>query len=771
MRTEILRDLQAALLDQLQQAWPALLRTVADGLLAQADKLGGSPAAAVLLDARAAWLAFDAELRQAWFEQLQRLLERGLQTAFRRDKPSFAQAAGHSLSLQALAEVEQELALERQIAQFRSAAGEALNELNARIANLYHQAEGSERENPFRPYVLCGSLALGIDTLHLQDEIGSALKKAANQALAGQVATLYQGLNALLAAHAIPVELPLQIRRQADSAAPAPHAASPALPATLSAQGRHLPRSDLLLRWIQMKTSPDAARQAIAQSEPPHWLDSQLNAGQLLRELFGQRPGGGQTGQAPFTTYAGSTVLASSIAELEQSVAGQADAGDLRNHILEHRARLSSQAREPSERMVVDVVAMLFEFMLHDGKLPSSVRSQLGRLQFQLLKLGLFDPTLFAERQHPARQLFNRIGSVAIALSADDPLSDGLGAAIRHLVEQAVGAPHSDVALFERLLTGLEDYLRRTMQHDDPRMVQAAAALSSAEERSAHYLHAMAAMRAALDGLTLPARLEHFLLATWPLAIERVGRDDAAQARNCRQLVPVLVWSVQPKTSNSERMQMLKRLPELVNLLSRHLAQARLNDAEQQDFLDWLVAAHLEALKEGHARAGASLTELEARFADFMLGSEATGAAPDYPAGLAAGFVAEAAEALEGGLELLDAQFDALALPDADTPRDAALAEALKARVLEQLKTGVLVDIAFGGSARRARLNWISPRAASLLLTIANLDKPAALSVQLFRRLLALGHVRFVESEPLFERAVQALLRNADEMEQWARQG
>lgn len=770
MRTEILRDLQAALLDQLQQAWPALLRTVADGLLAQADKLGGSPAAAVLLDARAAWLAFDAELREAWFEQLHRLLERGLQTAFRRDKPSFAQAAGHSLSLQALAEVEQELALERQIAQFRSAAGEALNELNARIANLYHQPEGSERENPFRPYVLCGSLALGIDTLHLQDEIGSALKKAANQALAGQVATLYQGLNALLAAHAIPVELPLQIRRQADSTAPAPHAASPALPATLHAQGRHLPRSDLLLRWIQMKTSPDAARQAIAQSEPPHWLDSQLNAGQLLRELFGQRPDG-QTGQAQFTTYAGSTVLASSIAELEQSVAGQADAGDLRNHILEHRARLSSQAREPSERMVVDVVAMLFEFMLHDGKLPSSVRGQLGRLQFQLLKLGLFDPTLFAERQHPARQLFNRIGSVAIALCADDTLSDGLGEAIRHLVEQAVGVTHSDVALFERLLAELEDYLSRTMQRDDPRMVRAAAALSSAEERSAHYLHAMAAMRAALDGLTLPDRLAHFLLATWPLAIERVGRDDAAQARSCRQLVPVLVWSVQPKTSNGERMQMLKRLPELVNLLSRHLAQARLNDAEQQDFLDWLVAAHLEALKEGHTRAGASLAELEARFADFMLGSEAVDAAPDYTTGLTASFVAEAAEALEGGLELLDAQFDALALPETDTPRDEALAEALKARVLEQLKTGVLVDIAFGGSARRARLNWISPRAASLLLTIANLDKPAALSVQLFRRLLALGHVRFVESEPLFERAVQALLRNADEMEQWARQG
>ncbi len=770
MRTEILRDLQAALLDQLQQAWPALLRTVADGLLAQADKLGGSPAAAILLDARAAWLAFDAELREAWFEQLQRLLERGLQTAFRRDKPSFSQAAGHNLSLQALAEVEQELALERQIAQFRSAAGEALNELNARIANLYHQAEGSERENPFRPYVLCGSLALGIDTLNLQDEIGSALKKAANQALAGQVATLYQGLNALLAAHAIPVELPLQIHRQADNAAPAPHAASPALPASLHAQGRHLPRSDLLLRWIQMKTSPDAARQAIAQSEPPHWLDSQLNAGQLLRELFGLHPGG-QTDQVQFTTYAGSTVLASSIAELEQSVSDQAGTGDLRNHILEHRARLSSQAREPSERMVVDVVAMLFEFMLHDGKLPSSVRSQLGRLQFQLLKLGLFDPTLFAERQHPARQLFNRIGSVAIALSADDPLSDGLGEAIRHLVEQAVGAPHSDVALFERLLAELEDYLRRTMQHDDPRMVRAAAALSSAEERSAHYLHAMAAMRAALDGLTLPARLEHFLLATWPLAIERVGRDDAAQAHSCRQLVPVLVWSVQPKTSNGERMQMLKRLPELVNLLSRHLAQARLNDAEQQDFLDWLVAAHLEALKEGHARAGASLAELEARCADFMLGSEAAGAAPDSTAGLAASFVAEAAEELEGGLELLDAQFDALALPDANTPHDAALAEALKARVLEQLKTGVLVDIAFGGSARRARLNWISPRAASLLLTIANLDKPAALSVQLFRRLLALGHVRFVESEPLFERAVQALLRNADEMEQWARQG
>ncbi|WP_423681390.1 hypothetical protein [Undibacterium sp. WLHG33] len=48
------------------------------------------------------------------------------------------------------------------------------------------------------------------------------------------------------------------------------------------------------------------------------------------------------------------------------------------------------------------------------------------------------------------------------------------------------------------------------------------------------------------------------------------------------------------------------------------------------------------------------------------------------------------------------------------------------------------------------------------MLTLAGNEKPSLVSVRMFRRMIAHGRVRFLENEPLFERAVQALLTSAD---------
>ncbi|MGQ5523092.1 DUF1631 family protein [Chitinimonas sp. PSY-7] len=781
-RAEILQALQATMHAYIQQQWPQLLSEVAAELMDQADRASSTHDARIMFDARATWLAFDTELRSAWLAHLQRLLERSLVTAFRREKRSFNQAPRHNLSLRDLAEIEQELALERRIANFRSAAGRTLTDLNARIANLYHQTESTERENPFRPYVICGSLALGISELDLLEDVSEVLQKAAAHCLSRRVIDLYQQLNTQLDSYGIPVKLPAQTsnknekkvskpRRSPLLDAPSP---TPVIPAGLAEQARQLPRTDLLMRWIQMKTSPDAVDLPPETSSPPYWLDTQVNAGQLLRELFGTFPAGRQNAPASFTTFAGSTVLAGSIAELEleattqySTESGESDAS-LRNRILENRGRLNSQAQDPSERMVVDVVAMLFEFMLRDGKVPGSVRSQLGRLQFQLLKLGLFDPSLFAEQRHPARQLFNRIGSIAVGLGEKDAIAMGLTAEIQRLIDIAVAAPSSDAALFNNLLSQLDHYLAGPLAEQDTHMARAAAAITEAEGRTTHYLQAVSAMRETLEGIDLPTRLRNFLLGTWPLVIEHVEREDANKAHQCRRIVPKLVWSVQPKTSNAERMQMLKALPELVNLLAGNLALARLSDTAQQDFMDWLVEAHVEALKEGHHDPSTSLADMETHFANYAQGMCTS--CPTDCTEYDTHFIAEAAAEFDESLELLDQQFSELVEDDDEAAIDLAESDELKEKVLKQLRTGVVVEIAFGGSSRRARLNWISPNAACLLLTISDLGKPAALSVQLFRRLLALDHVRFIESEPLFERAVIALLRNVDEMEQWSEQ-
>jgi hypothetical protein len=82
--------------------------------------------------------------------------------------------------------------------------------------------------------------------------------------------------------------------------------------------------------------------------------------------------------------------------------------------------------------------------------------------------------------------------------------------------------------------------------------------------------------------------------------------------------------------------------------------------------------------------------------------------------------------------------------------------------VMEQLKIGVSVEINLGGEPSQGKLNWIDPALTNLILTMEGQEQPSMLSVRMFRRMIAHGRVKFLETEPLFERAVQSLLKSAD---------
>ena len=71
----------------------------------------------------------------------------------------------------------------------------------------------------------------------------------------------------------------------------------------------------------------------------------------------------------------------------------------LRNLILNKDA-LNELASNVDEQMTIDIVAMLFEFILRDTQVPAEIRAQLGRLQFLVLKVAL--RTIRCSRKRPS---------------------------------------------------------------------------------------------------------------------------------------------------------------------------------------------------------------------------------------------------------------------------------------------------------------------------------------------------------------------------------
>jgi hypothetical protein len=75
-----------------------------------------------------------------------------------------------------------------------------------------------------------------------------------------------------------------------------------------------------------------------------------------------------------------------------------------------------------SERIVVELVGMLFEFILNDDLLPKSLREQLCRLHAPFLRAALQDLDVLQGAHLPGRRLLDRIGSAAAGIGADSPL-------------------------------------------------------------------------------------------------------------------------------------------------------------------------------------------------------------------------------------------------------------------------------------------------------------------------------------------------------------
>ncbi len=62
----------------------------------------------------------------------------------------------------------------------------------------------------------------------------------------------------------------------------------------------------------------------------------------------------------------------------------------------------------------IDVISMLFEFILDDSTLPDAMKALLSRLQIPMLKVAIIDKTFFSTKGHPARHLLNNMAQAAI---------------------------------------------------------------------------------------------------------------------------------------------------------------------------------------------------------------------------------------------------------------------------------------------------------------------------------------------------------------------
>lgn len=465
------------------------------------------------------------------------------------------------------------------------------------------------------------------------------------------------------------------------------------------------------------------------------------------------------------------------------------DDGSIRNLIAEQRSTLSDATGDSVEQMTIDVVAMLFEFILRDAQIPAEVRAQLGRLQFMVLKVALREGTLLTQKSHPARLLVNRIGTISVGLHQIEPGGARIASEIVRIVETLLADRSENSGLFHTMLDEFDAFIARELRSRDVQVERAAQAVENAESRTLRFARLAAQLGDALTGLSIDPFLYGFLTDTWVHVIERAERAEGVISQYFRQLVPDLLWSMVPKNSAAERGKLIALLPLIVATVREGLAIDGWNDVQQRELLDWLVNAHSSALRSiGPGSTDLQLAAMYQHFDAFLnhLDDTPTDDSSIGPACLAAhdDYLSEALNeaALDEAslaVDLLDPLVEAAdtlpmqfaALPEDDTHTTPSVTPIRADHdapddALEKLRNGVTIIITLGNEPLHASLSWRST--TTLLLTLDGNAAPSMISVRMFLRLYAMRRAMFVESAPLFERAVQSLLTSAEEVERRA---
>lgn len=407
------------------------------------------------------------------------------------------------------------------------------------------------------------------------------------------------------------------------------------------------------------------------------------------------------------------------------------------------------------EGMVIDVIAMLFDYIFDDADIPATMKALIGRLQIPMLKVGMLDKEFFSRRNHPARKLLNVLAQASVGWNEET--DQALYAKIESIVQQVLEGFDKDVDLFAKLLDDFENYLAKEgqkaahLEEQSTRLVQGTERLRLAKQKVRIEVERR-------NKSSLPKFARQFLMSYWQnlllVTLVKEGVDSIAWKRSLTAM-DNLVWSLQPKVSTQERDRLVKLLPSLLRVLREGM---ELISMREEDF-----QAFLEQLADNHARIVNAVPCVTTAANDpgdmpHMRDDPLAQMEDCEP-------VVEDREITTATIHRLvaagDLLVDEIDLGDNDAATGPAETIVEEAYVIQakELRQGAWVEFTQeDGSALRAKLTWVSPVTGVYLFTNRQGLKACDKTLQALVADLSCGRARILDDAPLFERAVSTVI-------------
>jgi hypothetical protein len=383
------------------------------------------------------------------------------------------------------------------------------------------------------------------------------------------------------------------------------------------------------------------------------------------------------------------------------------------------RAAVADQVVNPTDKITIDVIALLFDYIFRDASIPETLRQLFGRLQVPILKAALIDRTFFSDKKHAARRLLDHLAAAAIGATGDEAYRAGFERIATDVIDEVCSDFKVDVAAFAAADARLRAFVDAEQRKAAVLLDHDVAAALIAEQSEAERSQVRALIRDKLTGISVPFEVRGFAETIWAdyltLVRKRDGAEGAAWSEAVRMLDDLL-WSITAKERNAQKARLAKMVPGMIRGLRAGGAAVQVRDERLQPFLEAVYKLHISALKP-KAEIAAALT----------------------PQARAASVVAAAAASAD-------------AVPTRTTMANVH-------DFVGEMVVGTWVAFDLDGNTINARLSWASPLRSKYIFTTRSRGRALAVTPEELAWQFNEGTARLiVEPVPLFDRAVSSAL-------------
>ena len=469
------------------------------------------------------------------------------------------------LSLVANDELEELMASSSLVSKAEKTFVQPLAVLMARLNTLLPDSPITAENNPLGPAVICKAFVDSCQALDTDINTKLVLFKLFDRYVVSGLAAVYNSCNDLLADAGVMAD-----------ASPSQLTGKQATANTGNVQSAEVfANLQALLKAAPQVSSPQGAGLQSAGQAPQIPHESLMSLLQLVQQnLLSQ----GVTGQAHI--------------DIQQSL------NDLCVERMPGQAVSIGQVDDDT----INLVSMLFQFMLEDRNLAAPIKTQLARMQIPIVRVAMNDKSFFSRGGHPARKLLNVMATSALGWEEPknierDPLYKKIGAIVGRLLEDFEGG--ADV--YEEILndfTAFVELERRRANLIEQRTLDA-------EDGKAKSELAREAVKQLLQdklaGRDVPPVVMNLLQEAWSnvlfLANLKEGEDSLAW-QQAVTVVDELLWSVEEKVDAGDRKRLLQLIPNLLKSLRTGLTQVAFNPFEMNQMFDELENIHLNQLRQ-----------------------------------------------------------------------------------------------------------------------------------------------------------------------------